>query len=347
MFGNMDRKTGLFFIPFILIIILACNMPGQPEPTIIPVTGASPVAVTAAPTYVEHSLIPADLPAERSNHAGDYDASESAHKQEAAGGDRFTFGQFERPFNAHTMDVYFPQLDILDTVTYQDDTWIYVSLKLKGRDPDDRLSGNYGLELDMDVDGNGDWLVLVSNPSSQEWTVDGVTIWQDTNKDVGGEAAAYTDEHPYPGNGFDRLAFGTGEDLDPDMAWARISPVDPNVVQLAVKRSLFDHDDSYLAGTWAGNASLDPARFDFNDHMTHEQAGAATRGYEYFYPIKELAELDSSCRMAIGFQPTGNEPGLCKSLIPAVPNAPGCPNTCDPGWVQSPYPDCTCTYYLY
>ena len=67
---------------------------------------------------------------------------------------------------------------------------------------------------------------------------------------------------------------------------------------------------------WAGT-SLDPAAFDMNDHQTHEQAGASLLELEFFYPVKGLSELDNSCRMAIGFQATGNEPGVCP--VPGKP----------------------------
>jgi hypothetical protein len=69
---------------------------------------------------------------------------------------------------------------------------------------------------------------------------------------------------------------------------------------------------------WAGNEMLDAAKFDLNDNYTHEQAGAASKGYDVYYPIKAVAEIDNSCRMAVGFKPTGREPGLCE-----VPTNPG------------------------
>jgi hypothetical protein len=69
-------------------------------------------------------------------------------------------------------------------------------------------------------------------------------------------------------------------------------------------------------GAWAG-ANIDPSMFDYNDHMTHAQAGDPSQGYGV-YPIKALAEIDNTCRLAIGFVPTGNEPGLCKTIQQAT-----------------------------
>ena len=49
---------------------------------------------------------------------------------------------------------------------------------------------------------------------------------------------------------------------------------------------------------------------------THvHQAGAADSGFPIYYPIKAVYELDNACRMAVGFQATGAEPGICPELI--------------------------------
>jgi hypothetical protein len=322
----------------VLFLLAGCSLPQEstPEAPAVP-----PTDIPAVNPVQQHTDFPIDLPTERSNHAGDHDSSRTAKNEEAAGGDRFTFGEYERPFNANTMDTYFPYLDIVDSLTYQDDLWIYASIQLQGRDANGLLAGNYALEIDSDVDGRGDSLILVTKPATTQWTTDGVQVWQDSDKDVGGLAAVVADDKLTSGNGFDQKVFDSGQGNDTDAAWARVSPVDPNVVQIAVKRSLVDDDGRYLAGMWSGNSALNPAQFDFNDHMTHEQAGAALRGLEIYYPIKGLAELDASCRVAVGFQPTGNEPGLCKSAArPGEPGAPTCSNSCEYG--QEPPPSCMC-----
>jgi hypothetical protein len=54
--------------------------------------------------------------------------------------------------------------------------------------------------------------------------------------------------------------------------------------------------------------------FDYNDHMTHLQAGDPNLGIN-LYAIKALSEIDNTCRLAIGFVPTGKEPGLCPVFI--------------------------------
>jgi len=313
---------GKFFIPtaILILVLLSCgplSTPGSSQASgVIPESGLTPTAVP-----IQHQVIPVELPAERSGHAGDQDSSSMADKKRAPGGDRFSFTQFERPFNADTMDVYFPYLDIQDVLIYQDDTWAYAVITVKSRDASDSLPGRYALELDVDRDGRGDWFIMVSHPASTDWTTDGVQAWTDGNNDVGGNTTVIADKQLSGGDGYETLAFDQGQGQDADAAWARIAPNDPNSIQIAAKRSLLGGATAYLAGLWTGNEDLNPALFDLNDHFTHEQAGAALVELEYFYPIKQISELDNTCRMAVGFVPTGAEPGLC--TLPGVPK-PGC-----------------------
>ena len=294
--------------------ILACNTPTTTAEETPPPTNAPP---TSIPTEaITHEIIPVSLPEERSSHAGDYDSSKTAAEKRAPGGDRFTFTIFERPFNANTMDTYFPYLDIVDTFVFQDDTWIYGTLTLRSMQDNDPAKAQYALELDMDVDGKGDWLVMTSSPTSMEWQVEGVRVYQDLNKDVGGSTARVTDDDGTPpGDGFEVKVFESGEGQDADLAWSRMAPQDPNTIQIAVKRALFENDDKYMINMWAGSDLMDPSLFDHSDHFTHEQAGAADSGFPIYYPIKAVYELDNACRMAVGFQATGAEPGICPELI--------------------------------
>ncbi len=311
----MKTKIRSIFSPasILILAVLACTFASTPPAADAPTATSNPANLPAASPEspgVQHQSVPAELPAARSSHAGDHDSSITANQKRAEGGDRFTFGRFERPFNANPMDVYYPYLDIQDTLFYQDLTWIYAVITLKGGDANQALAGKYAVEMDSDVDGGGDWLVLVSQPSSTDWSTSGVQVWFDTNDDVGGEITVNADDVSN-GNGYESLIFDQDQGDDPDLAWARISPQDANTVQIAAKRSLLAGDDTFLAGMWAGGAILDPALFDLNDHFTHTQAGAALIDLEIYYPIKAISELDNSCRMAIGFQPKGNEPGLC------------------------------------
>jgi hypothetical protein len=336
------NSRSLLLMAMVLFVIQACSLPTaqttEVSPTVAAVTSPPEAATieipitgeTAQPTEspIRHQVIPLSLPADRINHAGDYDSSVLASKKLVTDGDRFTFGRFERPFNANTMDTYFPYLDIVDTFVLQDETWIYGTLVIKGPDSGDSFAGKYAIELDLDRDGKGDWLITASNPASTDWTVDGVQVYQDANNDVGDISAMYTDEKA-AGDGFEMLVFDQGVGDDPDAAWVRISPNASNTIEFAVKRSVLSNPESYLINMWAGTSLLDPALFDLNDRFTHEQAGAADPGFEIYYPIKAVSELDSSCRMAVGFQPSGEEPGLCEVFIPKDDGGAG-PPACVP-----------------
>jgi hypothetical protein len=54
----------------------------------------------------------------------------------------------------------------------------------------------------------------------------------------------------------------------------------------------------------------EPAFFDYNDYFTSAEAGSPVSGSST-YPLKELALVDNTCRWSVGFEPTGNEPGVC------------------------------------
>jgi hypothetical protein len=341
-------KKVQFFSQFVALMLLvsACSLPlspAQPANTPTPEPAAPPPEVDA-PASLQHELVPISLPSERSNQAGDNDSSETASRRYPPGGDRFSRGTYERPFNANTMDVYFPYLDIVNTQVFEDDTWLFASITLRGRDQDQSLPGQYMMEIDQNRDGRGDWLVGVTNPASTDWSSEGVQVWQDSNDDVGGNAAYLADDNPPYSDGYDLLVYDQGQGSQPDAAYARISEGDPQTVLLAIQKALFDGDTRLLVGMWTGN-DLDPALFDLNDHFTHEQAGAADPGLEIYYPIKAIAEMDNSCRMAVGFQPTGAEPGLCP--VAAPPGAPGCqlsPGSCGPGTFFNSA-NCSCDYY--
>ncbi|GJQ34192.1 MAG: hypothetical protein JETCAE01_02020 [Anaerolineaceae bacterium] len=89
-------------------------------------------------------------------------------------------------------------------------------------------------------------------------------------------------------------------------------------------------------------------KFDFNDGMTQEEAGAAVKSFTY-YPIQFLAEVDNACRVPIGVLVSATDLGLCQIFEPTPkaeeeridPGSPGCPNTCPPRFVQNA--DCSCT----
>ena len=303
----------LFWVITIFVFVgSACNLnTTAPTPTSEPVVATS--EPTSTPVPKQQGVSPVDLPVKHSDQASDNNSSVDAAKKRVPGGDSFVNGLFERPFNANTMDKYFPYLDIVNTQGYLDATWGYATITLSSPDANGHLSGKYGVELDLNQDGRGDWLIIVANPSSTDWSTQGVQAWKDTNGDVGGTVPMVADKATSNGDGYETLVFDQGKSSDnPDGAWARVSS-DTKTVTLAFKLAMLGNPKSYAMGSWAGT-DLNPAMFDYNDHMTHIQAGDPDPG-SLIYPLKSLSEIDNTCRLAIGFVPTGREPGLCLTIV--------------------------------
>lgn len=331
------------------IILTACGSSGSTDVSEsnssttaqekIPTLTIQPLATsTEASTQSQNQ--PNELPSERVGRVGDHDSSETAGRKHPPGGDRFTFGKFERPFNADTMEQYFPEIDIIDTFVFQDDDWVYGVIKLKDFDSQGNLPGKYGVEFDLDLNGKGDVLVLVSQPASSNWSTEGVQVFQDSNQNVGGSKAVVSD-YDTPGDGYEDLIFDEGTGDDPDLAWTRVTSGSV-FLEIAIKRSALGEEGKFMLNMWAGTDDLNPSQFDINDLLTHEQAGAADPGFEYFYPIKGLSEIDNTCRLAVGFEPTGLEHGLCDIFRPKPEGGDSCkppPGGCPGGYI---FENCNC-----
>jgi predicted small secreted protein len=312
------------------LVLAACAPTAQPAGSQAEIT-EPPAAATEAPATVaaaeaaaeptaaqpeagpavQHTLIPASPPTSGGEKWGDHSTLSSLNEVRALVGDRFSEGRFERPYNANTMDVYFPHLDIDRAVVYpQDATWVYAVITMVGRDANNAFTGQYAIELDLDRNGLGEYLIMVDHPSSTDWTTQGVRVYKDGNADIGGVDPFIADSIGAASDGYEVLLFDQGTGDDPDLAWVRLDPEDPSSFQIAYKQSLLAGVVKYTAGLWAGTR-LDPALFDYDDHLTHERAGAANPEFANYYPIKELAEFDNTCRYAIGYDATGLEPGIC------------------------------------
>jgi len=322
---NFPRLTLWLAVAALLAALLACNafqsvaptteVSGQNDlPTTAPVQPGSAEIPTRTP--IVHVLTPGEPPAGGLSEITDRDSSAYAAEHRTNGGENFTANLYERPFNANTMDMYFPDLDITRARLLRDSQWVYVNITLVGQNPAGGLLGNYGVELDLNVDGRGDVLLMAANPGAA-WSTDGVRVWRDNNQDVGAAQPIQSDA-PVNGDGYETLVFDQGIGSDPDAAWARISPSDPNSVQVAFKNALINDDSYFTWGAWAMNESmLNPAWFDYNDHFTADEAGSPLTEATQYYPIKALAEVDNTCRWAVGFTPTGSEPGICP--VPVTP----------------------------
>lgn len=315
----------LLALLLVLAVLTACGPQQPPEapltaPPDNPILDASPAtAVPVVPTpTLAHALIPGELPGKVIANAWDQDSSTTAARKMAPGGDRFSLGIYERPFNSTTMDTYYPDLDITGFSLQQDDTWLYVTILLQEGAAEKGLSGRYGFELDVDVDGQGDFLLLGFTPASTDWSTDGVQIWQDANHNAGNDRPVESNP-PQQGDGYELNVFDQGQGSDPDAGWGRISPDNASQVQFALKLSLFNNDPSFTCWAWAGADQLNPALFDLNDVHTQEEAGSPIVGY-FYYPLGSLSQIDNTCRVFVGGQLEGNSLGLCGSSVPGQEN---------------------------
>jgi hypothetical protein len=325
----MNKSSRLFSAILLCGLILsACSTPPastQPaqaeEPTAVQSNATEAPAATAAATEpavveseapaIQHASVPGSPATSGGEKWGDHSTVSSTNKARAQLGDDFSDGRFERPYNANTMDVYFPHLDIDHAVVYAEDAlWVYAIISMVGRDANNAFTGQYALELDLDQDGFGEFLIMVDNPSAADWTTDGVHVYTDANSDIGGVKPFKADSDGASSDGYETVLFDQGNGNDADLAWVRLDPADPNSFQIAYKQDLLAGEKTYTAGLWAAT-HLDPALFDYSDHLTYEQAGAGNPEVTNFYPIKGLSEFDNSCRQAIGYDATGLEPGIC------------------------------------
>lgn len=282
-------------------------------------------AITAeAPTPTVEAVVGVDWvlpvePPEPDRILADSVSSYFASEKKATQGDNFHNGLYERPFTSEDM-IYRPDLDITTVDFAPGELFFYFTIRLYGMNPQGGgLKGTYGIEFDRTWTGRGDMLVWVKNPS-KEWSTEEVTIYGDDNRDVGGLKPVITE------SGFD----GSGYDIVIEMdegknAYARIDPKDGNAVQIAVSYPLLGEVPEFAWGAWADDGLLDPAQFDYNDRMGPSAAGSPLKG-EY-YPLKNLFNLDNTCRLLYGTGQSGIVPGICKVGVPKSSN--GCTWHCD------------------
>lgn len=332
-------RLGLLIL---LLAALACNLPSPqaatPELIVIYITQAPVVgletsvpnapASTATLPPVTHILYPADITLGGATFY-DVDSRSTAPDHRAPYGDSYKLNRFERPFTANAMD-YLPDTDILYFRLTSDQNWVYVAIEMGGLNAlTNSLNANYGVELDLDRDGHGDFLIRATPPYTPSWSTDGVTVFTDTNNDTGGLSPERSDA-VFTGNGYDQTIFSSGQGADPDLAWVRIDPRSSTTIHFAFKKTLTG--SAFMWGAWADVGLNDPTRFNYNDYFTEEQAGSPEKSETQYYPIKAIHSLDNTCREAVGFNPTGYEPLLCprEEPTPQPRNTHIVPTVCQP-----------------
>jgi len=327
---NKIRTRFVYLFVFILIFSLACNLPGfviQPETLQLPtVTATQPPpsptqpqptetlfsaesnlpelpTATATPVIV-HVVLPANEVLS-GMIVYDVESSGTGPEKRAPYGDSYDIYRMERPFSQE-MD-YIPDLDIATYNVQITEDWVYVSIELIGKEPNNELGIHYGVELDVNGDGFGEYIIWSNPPYTTEWSTQGMQVFADKNHDTGGLSAALSDA-PLDGDGYEVKIFDSGLGNDPDLAWIRVYAGRQATVQFAFKKSFFG--SSFLLGVLADAGLNDVGRMYYNDRLTEPEAGSPEKSEKY-YPLKGLYAFDNACREAYNYKETGLEPQLC------------------------------------
>lgn len=281
-----------------------------PEPMVTPTATLRPtVQPSMTPTLkpaVAHNQFPGRIKELADTYVGDYNSIDYANEG-ITYGDNYLNNVLERPFSSEVM-VYQGSIDLVRVDLMVGPTWTYAIIYLAENLPTTGTM-KYGLELDLDENGRGDYLIQTSLPTSMEWNVENVQVYEDKDGDVGGKIPMKIDTPNDTLNGYESLVFDSGEGADPDLAWVRRNPDELNSLQIAYKSELTGNT-GYMWSAWADDSYQAVDLRDYHDHFSEESAGSPYPGSP-LYPIKRVYSFDSTCRSYYGFTPKGNEPGLC------------------------------------
>jgi hypothetical protein len=213
----------------------------------------------------------------------------------------------------------------IDRFTMSEDAdWFYVAINLVGTDPNNAIGINYGVELDLDRDGFGDYIIWAHGPYTSTWDTTNVAIFEDTNHDTAGLSSGKSDA-PFTGDGYETQIFhGGAGDADPDMAWVRMGTGDATI-EFSFKKSW--SGTVFMLGVISDAGLRDVTQLDYVDRFTEEEAGSPVRDKEH-YPLGALYAVDNTCQEAFGFKPTGYETRLCPRAqpTPGPHTSSGCQN---------------------
>jgi hypothetical protein len=198
----------------------------------------------------------------------------------------------------------------------EDTDWYYVSILLIGNNPNNAHGINYGVEIDPDADGFGEYIVWAQPPFINQWDTTNVQVFEDSNNDSAGGSAASSDAGNN-GDGYESLIFdgGSARNADPDLAWVRWLPGEKAIVQFAFKKSWAG--STFMLGVVADAGLRDVTRYDYNDSMTIEEAGSPVRDQANF-PLGALYAVDNTCWEPIGIPGAVSAPKSCQPIQQAV-----------------------------
>ena len=343
---KIKKNWRLGLIALLLLVVIACSVSFNdnddeksiPEQTLQAIylertqTAQASMGQGEAPpdAAIEHTTIPGN-PGSADQIKDEIDTANTADDKLALG-DSFRLNNFERPFTQNDM-VYHPETDLIRLLLSKGSDFYYFTLELSGVGEDTNYpSAAYGIEIDTDYDGRGDFLLWAQGDDSTEWNIDDVMFLRDSNENVGGSRPVVPDNDS--GDGYDEVLFSIDVLDDPDSAWKRVDPGNASNVQLAVKTTLIDNSRFYWRA-WADGGLADPSQFDYNDSFSESQAGSPNTNSEY-YPVGQLNLMDSTCWIAYNLTPTGTELGGCVGIPPTPVPPTSVPPTPKPPKIPPP-----------
>ncbi|MBI9051581.1 MAG: hypothetical protein JEZ00_19310 [Anaerolineaceae bacterium] len=335
----MKRLITLVILIPMLFGLAGCNLPTVPESMPVVENTVAVILLTDTPEMPTAEMpVEEPMPTEtdvpeithvmqpkygdgKAQTIHDQVSDKTASEQRAYGGDEFINGRYERPFLAEEME-YIPAIDIVRTDLYrdEDDVWAYATIEvisLADIADDDEIS--FAIEIDEDLDGRGDALILAAVPQVDQWTTAGVQIWKDINQSIGNSTPMKPDENG-GSDGYEVLIFDEGIGDDADLAWVRKSDASENAIEIAFKLNLISKTEEaflFLWGAWAFAEDPHLDWFDHHDTLTLEEAGSPVKENDE-YPLKEFYAADNTCRGLSGMEPTGSLPGMCPYTPPVT-----------------------------
>ncbi len=148
----------------------------------------------------------------------------------------------ERPFTAD-LNTYLSYLDIQEAQFGANIDWIFARINpVEVVPPQANSDLNYFLELDLNLDGLGDFIIAAQNLALSDvvWITTKVRVWRFVNGSV-------------------NLVFDQGVGVDPDLVWVRRTPAKD--IEFAFKPALLDGDTRFAWWAWAYEGAFDPAQF--------------------------------------------------------------------------------------
>jgi hypothetical protein len=254
---------------------------------------------------------PGEITGKKTQTIHDQTDEKTAARKIANGGDVYNLGWFERPFDQKM--TYLPFMDIAKTTMNREDTnWVYVQVFTVNPISEGAASKPiYGVELDTDLDNRGEYMLTATAARTTDWTTDGVVVLSNSDEMMGGVKPVLIDAKLAENKGYDKEIFNAGKGDDKTLAWARISPTDPNVMEIAFKSSFIGGaKGKFIWSPWIMVGMQDLTKFELNDHFSKADAGSPNTDDATIYPVKTLWGIDNTARYPSGFTPTGLMPGL-------------------------------------